>query len=174
MPAPLSEHRVSLGEGLFFATAVTARKEQSMKLIGVTGLLLLLLGTSSNANTEGDRDKLNGSWAAQGEAENGPASLWTFSTNGDEMHIIQTDGGQKIADFKCDTRGGGCEVKIAGKKAMVSMWFNGSKLMQMETKGSDVIERSFAILPRGEVMEMEFIPIVPSGKKETFQYKRVQ
>ena len=41
-----------------------------MKLIGMTGLLVLLLSAVSNAGAESDRDKLNGSWEQQGEAEN--------------------------------------------------------------------------------------------------------
>ncbi len=139
-----------------------------MKLVGMTGLLVLLLSSVSNAGAESDRDKLNGSWVQQGEAENS----WTLNADGDNMHVTQTDGGKKIADFRCDTRGASCDVKISGKKAMVSMWFNGSKLLQMETNGSDVIERSFTILAEGDVMEVEIIPIVPGGKKETLQYKR--
>jgi hypothetical protein len=130
------------------------------------------LSSVSNAGAESDRDKLDGSWVQQGESENSPASLWTFRSDGDAMHVTQTDGGQKITDFKCDTRGAGCDVKISGKKAMVSMWFNGSTLMQIETRGSDVLERSFAILAQGDVMEMNVVPIVPTGKIQTFQFRR--
>lgn len=139
-----------------------------MKLIGMTGLLVLLLSSVSRADAENERDKFNGSWVQQSEAENS----WTLNADGDNMHVTQTDGGKKIADFKCDSRGAGCDVKISGKKAMVSMWFNGSKLMQMETSGSEVIERSFTILTQGDVLEVEITPIVPGGKKETLQYRR--
>jgi hypothetical protein len=138
-----------------------------MKLIGMTGFLVLLCAVSK-ADAESDRDKLNGSWVEQGEAENS----WTLNADGKTMHITETERGTKIADFKCDTQGAGCEVKIAGKKVMVSMWFNDSKLMQIETRGSDVLERSFAILSQGDVMEMKIIPVAPTGKIETFQYKR--
>ena len=57
---------------------------------------------------------------------------------------------------------------------MVSMWFNGPRLVELETKGSEVVKRRFMILPKGDVMEMELIPIVPGGKPETFQFKRVE
>ena len=145
-----------------------------MKVIGMWVFLWVGLYAIPSANAEGDRNKLNGTWAQQAGTESNPASLWTFSPDGDAMHVIQTDGGKKIADFKCDTKGVGCDVKIAGKKVTLAMWFNGAKLIQMETSGSDVTERSFAILSNGDAMEMEIIPIVPSGKKETFEYKRVQ
>jgi hypothetical protein len=37
-----------------------------------------------------------------------------------------------------------------------------------------VVKRRFKILPQGDMMEMEVIPIVPSGKTETLQFKRGQ
>jgi hypothetical protein len=61
---------------------------------------------------------------------------------------------------------------------MVSLWFNGPKLVELETRGSEVVKRRFEIISQGdganEVMEMELIPIVPSEKTQTFRYKRVQ
>ena len=56
----------------------------------------------------------------------------------------------------------------------MSIWFNGPRLVEMETKGSEVLKRWFLILPKDDFMEMEVIPIVPGGKTETFQFKRVQ
>ena len=144
------------------------------KFIRVTGVLVVLFGVFSYAKAETARDKLNGSWAQEGETLNSPASAWSFGAYGDNMRVTQTEGGKKIAEFKCDTKGAGCEVKIDGKKVILAMWFNGEKLVQMETKGSDVVERTFAILPEGDVMEVTINPIVPIGKTETIQYKRVQ
>jgi hypothetical protein len=107
-------------------------------------------------------------------AENSPASSWTFSTAHDSIQVTEAEDGKKVTDFACGTEGKPCEVKTGGKKATVSMWFNGSQLVEMETKGSDVVKRRFKILPQGDAMKMEVIPIVPSGKTETFQFKRAQ
>ncbi len=146
-----------------------------MRTIYLTVLLLLPLGVGALADDQGDRQKLLGTWEPQGvAAENTPASSWTFSTAHNSMQVTEAEGGKKITDFACGTQGAPCEVKTAGKKATVSMWFNGPSLVEMETKGSDVVKRRFKILPQGDGMEMEVIPIVPSGKTETFQFKRAQ
>ena len=145
-----------------------------MRPIHLTVLLLLPLGVGAYADDQADRQKLMGSWELQGVAENSPASSWTFSTVRDSMQVTEAEGGKKITDFACGTEGKPCEVKTAGKKATVSMWFNGPLLVEMETKGSDVVKRRFKLLPQGDAMEMEVIPIVPSGKAETFEFKRAQ
>ena len=90
------------------------------------------------------------------------------------MHIKELEGGSEVADFTCGTGGANCEIKTGGKKATVSLWFNGPSLVEMETKGPDVIKRRFRILPANGTMEMEVIPIVPGGKTETYGFKRVQ
>lgn len=145
-----------------------------MRSIHLTVMLLLPLGVGALADDQGDRQKLLGSWELQGVAENSPPSSWTFSTVRDSMQVTEAEGGKKVTDFACGTEGKPCEVKTGGKKATVSMWFNGPSLVEMETKGSDVVKRRFKILPQGDAMEMEVIPIVPSGKTETFQFKRAQ
>ncbi len=90
------------------------------------------------------------------------------------MHIKELEGGSEVADFTCGTGGANCEIKTGGKKATISLWFNGPSLVEMETKGPDVIKRRFRILPANGTMEMEVIPIVPGGKTETYGFKRVQ
>ena len=141
--------------------------------LGIT--LLLPLGVGALADDQGDRQKLLGTWEPQGvTAENTAASSWTFSAARNSMQVTEAEGGKKVTDFACGTEGTPCEVKTAGKKATVSMWFNGPSLVEMETKGSEVVKRRFKILAQGDVMEMEVIPIVPSGKTETLQFKRAQ
>ena len=145
-----------------------------MRAIHLTMILLLPLGISALADEQADRQKLMGTWDPQGAADSSPASSWTLSTTGNSIQVTEAEGGKKITDFACGTEGKPCEVKTAGKKATVSMWFNGPLLVEMETKGSDVVKRRFKVLPQGDAMEMEVIPIVPSGKTETFQFKRSQ
>jgi len=141
--------------------------------LGIT--LLLPLGVGALADDQGDRQKLLGTWEPQGvTAENTAASSWTFSAARNSMQVTEAEAGKKITDFACGTGGTPCEVKTAGKKATVSLWFNGPSLVEMETKGSEVVKRRFKILPQGDAMEMEVIPIVPSGKTETLQFKRAQ
>jgi len=132
--------------------------------IPLTAILLLSFGAEALADDQSDRQKLLGSWELQGTADNTSSSSWIFSPAKDSIRVTQLEGGNKVADFACGTAGASCEVKTSGKKATVSMWFNGPLLVEMETKGSDVIKRRFKILPQGDLMEMEVIPIVPGGK----------
>lgn len=132
--------------------------------------LVLLFGLSAMAADNGDRDKLFGSWVETG---NSASSTWTFAGTGDSFHVTQVDGTAKVADYPCEADGKQCAVKLAGKKAEVSMYFNGPKLVLLETQGPTVVKRRFAVLEQGDTMEMEVIPIVPGGKTETVQFKRV-
>ena len=136
-------------------------------------ILLLLSGAAALADDQSDRQKLLGSWEQQSPVENILATSWTFSATGNSMRIKELEGGSKVADFASGTDGTPCEIQTGGKRAMVSLWFNGPRLVEMETKGSDV-KRRFKILPVSGIIEMEVIPIVPGGKTETFGFKRAQ
>jgi hypothetical protein len=143
----------------------------------LSAIVILLLSTSALvlADDQADRDKLIGTWELQGAAANSPASAWTFSENKSALRVTQIEGTNKIADFECGTLGTACEIKTDGKKATVTMYFNGPWLVQLETRGSDVVKRRFKVSDAsGDQMEMEVIPIVPGGNTEKFQYKRAQ
>jgi hypothetical protein len=140
------------------------------RILGFT----LLLGFSAIADDRADREKLVGSWQLQDHPGESPATGWTFASSGANLQVTQLDGDKILAKFQCATDGSPREIKTGGKKAMMSMWYNGAKLVQMESKGSDVVKRRFGVLPQTDVMEMEVIPIVPGGKTETFRFQRVQ
>jgi len=147
-----------------------------MKPISITVLLVLLSGVGALGSDQSDRGKLIGSWELEGAPLDSLSSHWTFSEQGESFRVIQEEGTSKVANVECHTDGASCDVKISGKKAMVSLWFNGPKLVELETKGSEVVKRRFEILSQGagDLMEMELIPIVPSEKTEILRYKRVQ
>jgi hypothetical protein len=54
------------------------------------------------------------------------------------------------------------------------MWFNGPKLVELETKGKEVVKRRFAVAGEGDTLEIEVIPIEPAGKTETLRFRRLQ
>jgi hypothetical protein len=145
-----------------------------MRPMFLTSVLFLSVGASALADDQSDREKLIGSWELQSPAENMPATSWTFFATGHSMRVKQLGDASEVADFDCATDGKPCEIKAGGKQATVSLWFNGSSLVEMETKGSDVVKRRFKIRPASYIMDMEVIPIVPGGKTQTFGFKRVQ
>jgi len=144
-----------------------------MRPMSLTSVLLLSVCAAALADDQSDRQKLIGSWE-QSPAQSTAAISWSFLATGHSMRVKQLAGGNKIADFECETEGTPCEIKTGGKKATVSLWFNGAMLVEMETKGTEIVKRRFEILPASDSMEMEVIPIVPSGKTETFGFKRAQ
>src|SRR5579885_1294939 len=83
-----------------------------------------------------DRTNLAGTWEDSG-------SRWVIENKGDSMHFAYSENGQPAAEFQCEVGGKECEVKDNGKKAKVMLWFNGPKLVQMETRGSEVFKRRF-------------------------------
>jgi hypothetical protein len=54
------------------------------------------------------------------------------------------------------------------------MWFNGTKLVELETVGNQVVKRRFTVTGDGDTMELETIPMVPSGSSEITHFKRSQ
>lgn len=115
----------------------------------------------------GDRAKLIGAWESHSDG-----ATWILAENGDAMHITHVQNDRKLADFECNTAGRECSVKDAGKAVKISMWFNGPKLVLMETRGSEVVKRRFQIGGDGTGMELETIPIVPEGKPEMARLNR--
>jgi hypothetical protein len=139
-----------------------------------TGIIVLPLLVPANADERVEREKLFGSWQLQGGPIESPAAVWIFTASGGDLTITQLAGEKVITKFQCATNGSTCKVKTGDDKGTISMWYNGAKLVQMETKGSTIIKRRFAVLAPGNVMEVEFVPIVPDGKPEILRFQRLQ
>jgi hypothetical protein len=99
---------------------------------------------------------------------------WQLEANGEALHIIYVQGNQKLAEFTCATDGRECATKESGHAAKMSLWYNGSKLVMLETKGSDVVKRRFGIADAGGQMDVEMIPIMPTSRAETVHFKRTK
>ncbi len=125
---------------------------------------LLAAGCLAFADDAADRDKLAGSW------ESPDGARWVLETKPDAIHITQFDHDRKVNDFECNTVGRECEVKEAGKAGKVTMYFNGPRLVVMQTRGSDVVKLRFHA--SGDQLEVETMPIVPQGKTETAKLAR--
>jgi hypothetical protein len=138
----------------------------------VVVLSALLLAGSAFADDDSSRAKLMGQWQ-QTDGSGETKSAWTFEGSGDSIHVVKSVGAQTSAEFECNTLGKECAVKDAGRRAKVSMWFNGPKLVEMETVGSEVVKRSFSIAGDGDAMDIETTPIAPGGATETTHFKRV-
>ena len=126
--------------------------------------------TACLAQDSVDREKLMGSWEA---GQSDTHSVWTLETQGASLHLTNSLADKKLTEFTCEL-GKECEVKDAGRKVKVTMYFNGPKIVVMETRGEEVFKRRFGVAETGNVLEVEIIPVVPDGKAETTKFTRVQ
>jgi len=129
-------------------------------VIGAVSLPLL-------ADTQADRDSLIGTWT-----ENGGTHGWVIENSANGLHMTQIDASAPIADFTCATDGHDCDTKISGKKAKVSLYYNGSALVQLETRGDTVTKRKFSISGNG--LKVEVTPMTGKIVTEERQFDRGQ
>lgn len=138
------------------------------------GRCVLLLGVSVCATLYADdltdRAKLSGTW----EVADGPdaGATWALEQNGDSIRITQSHKDQQLSRVECNLGGSECQLKDGGRPAKISMWFNGAKLVEMETRGSEITKRSFAVT--GDSMEIQTVSIVPDGKPQVTRLKRAK
>ena len=130
---------------------------------------VLLTAPALFADDSADRAKLNGAWQSQDEAH----AVWTLEEQGAAIHISNSQGDKKLSEFVCNL-GVECEIKEAGRKVKVTVYFNGPKLVVFETRGEEVFKRRFGMATAGDVLELETIPVVPDGKTETVHFTRLQ
>jgi hypothetical protein len=140
-------------------------------ILRAVSLMTFFLSVAAFAD-DADKAKLAGAWELQAGTDTDGRITWVLEAKGDTWHVSYSEGNQKPAQFECATDGRECAVKTWGHAAKVSFWFNGPKLVELETKGQEVIKRRFAIAERGDEMEVEVIPIVSSAKAETLHFKR--
>jgi hypothetical protein len=136
-------------------------------------LSTLLLASTALADDDSSRARLMGKWQ-QIDGDGEARSTWGLEEgSADSIHVTNSSGAQILTEFECNTVGKECVVKDAGRKSKVSMWFNGPKLVELETRGAQVLKRRFSITGDGDTMDIEIIPIAPAGKVETSHFKRV-
>ena len=141
--------------------------------IQMTALAALLLCVPVLADDVSDRAKLLGSWQQQDDSGK-EATVWVLEVKGMALHISESLGNQKIAEFECVPKGAECEGTVEGKKAKVTMYYDGPALVQLETKGSDVTRRRFTVTGQADMMDIEVVPILGAGKAETLHLKRIK
>jgi hypothetical protein len=135
--------------------------------------ILFALASVCLADNQDDRDKLTGSWVMQMQKGAG-AVTWVFANGASALHVTQMEGANTIAEFDCPVNGSNCDVKLSGKKATVSMYYNGPALVELETRGDKVIRRRFSISPTG-TMKVEVTPMSGTGAHtEELEFTRGQ
>ena len=133
---------------------------------------MFLLLASAALCQEADRASLPGKWQIDpAKSDNGNAATLSIEIKDDDSlhYLLQTQNGE-TAEFQCTTDGQECAMTDGGRKARVSLWFNGPSLVIMETKGNNVVKRRLTV--SGSTLGMEIIPIVPPGKTDKLTFNK--
>lgn len=126
---------------------------------------LSALATAARADQQADRASLTGSWI-----QNGGIRAWVIEPSGDTLHMTLLEGSSPVADFSCAPDGHDCETKISGHKATVSLYYNGSALVQLETKGGQIVKRRFAAT--GNSLKVQVTPMNGTAVTEEREFER--
>ncbi|HUA63731.1 MAG TPA: hypothetical protein VML19_33595 [Verrucomicrobiae bacterium] len=142
-------------------------------ILRIAALAALLVG-GVVADDDASRAKLMGSWELTDAGKD--SQTWTFQAkdaHGDVIHVTNAGAQKTLMEFDCDSFGHDCVVKDNGKTAKVSLYYNGPKLIQMETRGPLICKRAFVITGEGDTMDLVLEIFAPSPKTETFHFRRV-
>jgi hypothetical protein len=140
--------------------------------IQMTAFVALLLCVPVLADDVSDRAQLLGSWQRQDDSGK-EVTVWVLEVRGAALHIMESRGGQKSSEFECPPKGVDCDGTVEGKKAKVTLYYNGPALVQLETRGSDITKRQFTVTGQPDTMEIEVMPILGTDKAETLHLKRI-
>ena len=115
-----------------------------------------------------ERPSFNGTWQfdpSKSELRSSKISsaTWEMEEGDNSIHITQTENGKpKKTELQCTTDGKEC--KFPGDRRD-SFWFNGSMLVDMETKNTNVIRYRMKISDDAKTLTVEVTPIVPQSDK---------
>ena len=131
------------------------------------GTALLAAIVPLRAWTPDENSSYSGKWQAGDKS-----SELIVQQTGDSIHVTEQRGGKMVCDYTCNSKGTNCNFKEEGKKATVSLYFNGPKLVEIRTRGDEVMKRRFGLKDDGKTLEVEVMPIAPAGKTATILYAK--
>jgi len=128
-----------------------------------------LLTAAAWSQDRGNRESLLGTWQVE---EGATHETWSLESKGEILQVVRTDDGKVTLDVKCKPDGSDCRGTDEGKKVVVSTYYNGSALVEMETKDTRVTTRKFAVNGQTDRMIIDVNPITDSGKPYTLRLTR--
>jgi len=137
-----------------------------MTRLALGAFVCLLAGGVAAAQTS--PPALSGTWVLRKD----PSVKLVVEQTPDKIHVQEFRGDQVLTEYTCNTVGKDCEMQEEGHPAKVSLWFNGSKLVELRTKGNEVTRRRFTLAPDGHSLEVELSALSNNGKTEILAYSR--
>jgi hypothetical protein len=138
-------------------------------LIRASLALSMLVAATAWGQSHPERQQLLGSWQVE---DGGNHETWVLENDGEMLRIARSEDGKVTFDLKCKPNGTDCASSDEGKKVKVSMYFNGSNLVQLETRDSYVTTRTFALDGKPDQMKIDVNPVTGPGKPYTLKLAR--
>jgi hypothetical protein len=111
---------------------------------------------------------LSGNWV---DSTNSAQKI-TINEKGDSIKVRETDGDRVVADYTCNLSGQPCKIKEDGRPVQVTLYYNGSKLVEFKQRGNDVEKRRFSLSNDGKTMQVEVIPLSSTGRSIQRTYQK--
>jgi hypothetical protein len=143
----------------------------------VVGLLagLAMIALVARSADGAEHPDFSGTWKLNASASRIKDSKLTAECS--KVTISQKEPSISLAEadapaVECTTSGKDC----ATKASKVSFWFNGAKLVEMESQGhtGHVRKRRLSLSPDGKSLQMEVIPITPAGESSLLAFDKAQ
>jgi hypothetical protein len=93
---------------------------------------------------------------------------------GDKIHIEEMNGEKGKANFTCSVEGQECAVKDDGHAETATMYFNGSRLVQIRERGQETLKQRLTLSADGKTMTVETVPLSSGQRSETTSFSRQQ
>ena len=96
-----------------------------------------------------------------------PELTWQIEQSDNEIHLIRRLGDNKNAgEWRCGTDGKDCKVKDEGHSAVVSYYYNGQVLVELESEGSNrdtITKKRISVSKDGSLITVDVIHVLPQG-----------
>ena len=137
-------------------------------IITCSACLVFALGVVPALGQDDDRPNLTGTWQLDASKSDLKLSkitsaTWVIEETDTSIHITSTENGKgKKSELQCTTDGKEC--KSPGDRR-TSFWYNGSMLVEMETRNDHVTRYRMKLSGDGKTLTVEVAQIVPQNDK---------
>ena len=132
------------------------------------GILICMTFAGIASAQTSSAPSLSGTWVLGKDS----AEKLVVEQTPEKIHVKEMKGDSVRTEYTCNLDGKDCSIKEDGHSAKVALWFNGPKLVELRTRGSEVTRRRFTLAGDGKSLQVELEPMSTPGKTEILAYSR--
>jgi uncharacterized protein YycO len=111
---------------------------------------------------------LSGTWVADSNS----SQKWVLTQKDNQIHVQKMNGDKVETNFTCSLAGLECKAKENGRSEKITMYFNGSKLVEIEERGDETIKSRMAVSSDGKILTIETVPLSTNQRTEVASFRR--